>query len=440
MRRLRRIFLAYATSGVSKLATAGVQLLALPIVLAAAGSEKFGAMMTVAAMGSLLQFPALGFSSSVGYLMSSSIGHGDETEAAKWLRSALIVVAGIAALLLTAGLILIGFLPVHAFLGEGVKAFPAEARAMLLAALVHTIGVYLFNMVEGVRASFHENFITNLYSSAGSGLSFVAVLLVARVAPSLPHFYLALFALPVFVQGLNLTMFALGRSKAFRGNLARGAIDPMPVIAKAVSYAKAQAGIVLHLHGFTYLVSHMIGLTAGGAIGAAIRALVLLASFAQSLLNPVFPVISQALVRLDATGFKRYYLAAVAFSASYALAVGATFAVAGNHILELWLSISIPGGEPVLLGMGLLAAGYLGGHLLFNILVYVGQSKYFGYSVGLSGIAGFAISYFLLGRAGMSSALIANASILFVTAYCLQLIWLFRFYRSAFPALPLATK
>src|SRR3546814_11272267 len=122
-----------------------------------------------------------------------------------------------------------------------------------------------------------------------------------------------------------------------------------------------------------------------GAIGAAIRALVLLASFAQSLLNPVFPVISQALVRLDATGFKRYYLAAVAFSASYALAVGATFAVAGNPILALWLSISIPGGEPVISGMGLLAAGYLGGHLLFNILVYVPQSNAFGYSVGLYG-------------------------------------------------------
>src|SRR3546814_16442876 len=108
-------------------------------------------MMTVASMGSLLQFPALGFSSSVGYLMSSSIGHGGETEAAKWLRSALIVVAGIAALLLTAGPILIGFLPVPAFFGEGVKGFPADARAMLLASLGPTIGAYPFHTFGGVR-------------------------------------------------------------------------------------------------------------------------------------------------------------------------------------------------------------------------------------------------------------------------------------------------
>jgi len=429
MSHLKRILLAHATSGVSKIATAVVQLVALPIVLTSIGGEKFGALMTVAAMGSLVQFPALGFSSSVGYLMSSALGHADEVEAAKWLRSAFVIVGSIAVLLLAAGLMLICFLTPQTMLGEGVSTFPVEARAILFTALIQAIGVYLFSMVEGVRASFHENFITNIYSSFGSVLAFLGVILVAHVAPSLPFFYFALFVVPVLIQGVNLTMFVLGRTSDFRDRLWYGGIDPMPVLSKVISYAKAQGGIVLHLHGFTYLVSHIVGLTAGGAIGATIRALVLLANVGQSLLNPIFPVISQSLVRSDATGFRRYYLSSVGFSTAYAVLIGLIFALAGNRILDLWLSIRLPPDGAILIGMGLLAAGYLGGHLLFNILVYVGQSKYFGYIVGVSGLTGFAFSYYLLSRNSVGIALIVNSGILVTTAFALQLFWAIKFFR-----------
>jgi len=410
--------MAYATTGLSKIATAAVQLIAFPIVVHSVGDEKFGAMMTIAAIGSFIQIPAIGLSSSVGYYMSTALGRNDVSSAAKWLRSGLLVASVGMLAILAIGLSAVIWAPTTIFLGNEALNFSKEARLTLLVGLVQICGVYMFNMVEGVRASFHENYITNIYSFLAAVLTFFAVGATAFFGPSLPMFYFSMFVVIPIVQGLNLLQFVRGRSKEFKQALLTKKTDPYAIIGKTISYGKAQGGIVLHLHGFTYLTSNLVGLAAGGVVGAVIRIMVIMANMVQSFLNPIFPIISQSMASDDSVRLVRYFGISIVFSVLSATIIGAALYLFGDTILQKWLNIDVNPRRSMMVGFGLLAVSYLGSHLLFNILVYIGQSKMFGYVIGFSGLVGFSFSYMMMQDWGLGATLTGNAIIFFLFGFC----------------------
>jgi O-antigen/teichoic acid export membrane protein len=386
-RRKRLILLAYITSGGSKVFTLAIQLVALPMAAWALSAEKFGALFVLAAIASFLSIAGQGFSPSISFIVSDSRGRDEGLRARKaaWTMLAIGTLTG--AFVLVLGLLGSVFADPVLLVGRESRPFASELRWGVAAMAVHVAALYAFGYVEGVRAAYFENHITNLFTAAGSIGVLLAAWLASRFWPTVGAFYLAIYAVPVFFQGLNLAAM-LYRRRADWGKpvFDRGIFGD--ISSRALNYSWAQLGTNLFLQGTVYVAAQIIGLQASALLGATMRFLALTMNCFRSLLTPIFPTLSHGLAMRDVEWVHRttrwiliITLAGSAFS-------GLTLAVGGKALFHLWLGLAFPGISLTALSLGLAGASYMSSSLIYMVLMALDDPSWASIRILVAGIVG----------------------------------------------------
>jgi O-antigen/teichoic acid export membrane protein len=201
--RYRRAFLTTAASGLSKAVSVSAGLISVPLTLKYLGTERYGLWMTISSVIAMLGFSDLGINNGLLNGISRAHGLDDRALAKQYVSSAFF--------LLTAIAITIGVLFAAAYRwipwGSLFRVQSAQALAEAGPAVAIFIGCFLFNIPTGivtrVQVGYQDGFSANLWSSLGSVLCLVSLLLVIHLRGSLPYLVLAMAGAPVLALLLN---------------------------------------------------------------------------------------------------------------------------------------------------------------------------------------------------------------------------------------------
>ena len=205
--RTRRIRSAVATSVVSKIATIGFQLIAIPVAIHALGPGQYGAFLVVSSTLAWISLGGLGVAPGVTGYVARAIGRGSSTDAQH------VVSTGFVISLIAAGgtaIIIAGLIAVMTLRSRGLEQYldpsflpylPAMGAAMLIVAATGLIQLPT-SVIQAARAGALEQYVSNSWRIVGTGVGVVAMFAVSTWAPTMVAFALAL-ATPALVAGLS---------------------------------------------------------------------------------------------------------------------------------------------------------------------------------------------------------------------------------------------
>lgn len=437
--RGRTLFLAYATSLLSKVVTALVQLLALPVAARTLGVENFGAMLTLAAITSLLYIPGMGLAPAVSFAMGRSIGAGHTARAARVFADTLRV--GIVAMLVWAvlGGAAVWALPSEWIFGSEANRLDDTVRIGAFAMLAHVALAYGVSFIDGARAAMNQTHISNLYALSGSALVFGLAMLLATQQAGFGWFYVVIFLVPVMMQIINLIHFSI-QHKAMLATASSEAPDYWSVIKPAFDFTRGQLGIVLHLHGVVLILTQMVGLSAGAVSGGVVRLYMQINSLVQSVLTPLMPTLSAAHASNDRAWQRKGLTAILALTWVIIPMMGIVVGLFGNEILRLWLDLDMSANG--VSSWAYAAWGTLSTMVLiaFSVMIALGRSKLQGSLILASGVCGVLSAAFVLQNGHVEASIWINALFLFIGGLIWPTYYIVRKVRSGRDVQPAGAK
>jgi len=294
-------------------------------------------------------------------------------------------------------------------LGSNVAPYRHEAFLGLLLVVANVVSSALFGWVDGLRAGYRENHITNLFSTVGALCALGASGCVYYFAPSVPAFFFSLWMIPLLVQCVSLVLVMRRRGyllEAFQ--IGRPALRQS--FHRAMAYSLGQIGSTLKFHGTTILAGRYLGLEAGALLGVSMRVISLLFGGVLGLLLPIMPTISEALSRGDLRWLRHAVRYAMAVSLGCGLAIGVALAVFGNWGFNRWFGVEVPS-DPIFFGaIGLMAFLYTSSQGQFLGLIALGIGPWAGRRILVDGLVGFALAFVAVRISGLNAVVLAQCA------------------------------
>ncbi len=414
--RRRRIWLSYATAGISKSAAAIVQLSALPIVAFTLGAERFGALLVLGAVGAVACLPARAIVPAASIGIARARGRGDlaAARAEAWSACLLSIALGIAAMLAVAGAAFV--LDPSVLFGRASPDLLDEARGGIAAILLLIFATYFLAWVEGVRTGYEENHLNNLFSLIGSAAALAGIGLAWAFSPNIPAFFVATYVLYPLVQGVNLAFLPRERwSGPDRRPLDRQ--TAAGTMRRALGWSVAQGGVALHLQGSIYLAAQAFGLSAGALVGGMVRLFQILHGFLLALLNPVLPTLSHA----AASGDRAWLFEAGRRTAVFILGglslIGIAIAVGGGAVMKHWLGLAPADDALLFAAFGAMAAFHMGAQLYYLMLLALGDGRRPSQHLLVAGLGGLGAGLVAMQDLGLAGLLWAQAAAMLVIGF-----------------------
>lgn len=393
--RVKPVLLAYAAAGTSKVATALVQIIALPIIAASVGLEGFGAIMAMSGVASLASLFAQGLSPSTSYAVATAIGSKDDRACGQsfWSAAALALFGmGVST---TAGLLALLWMPLPTYLVDTLTVSDSDFRLLVVAVVVHVCLVHLMMLVEGARAAFSENHVTSIFASLGSILTLFACFWGSYANWGLVGFYLAVFALPLSLQPINLVLFVIKRRNTFRPfNIDLRLLRSIST--RTFRYAFATSSYSIHMHGLVIYSTALLGLQAAAIAGAIVRLCIIAHSTFLSLAHPVLPLLTRAVAGTQLREARRLLIGLALGSTLLPAVIAAIVAIVGDWIFLIWLGIDLRDSPAITLAAGALFFGYSASHLAYLALNASGDVGRLPIFFFVSAVVAISIDYFAI--------------------------------------------
>jgi O-antigen/teichoic acid export membrane protein len=423
--RRRRIILSYATAGVAKGVAATVQLLALPVIAVTLGSERFGALLVLGAVGALCCLPARAIVPAASVGIARARGLNDPTRVTEEVRS-----AGLVSTVL--GLIATAFVLAAAFLVDPTVLFGRDAAEVgtevgtsVAALLVLIFATYFLAWVEGVRTGYEESHLNNLFSLLGSAGALAGIGAAWAYSPTIPAFFLAVYVLYPLLQGLNLVLLPRERWARRAGQRPDRAVVE-GVLRRGLSWGIAQAGLVLHLQGSVYLAAHAFGLAAGALVGGVVRLLQIFHSLLLSLLNPVLPTLSHASAAGRGEWVQKNVRRAAAIIFVGLVALSVMTAWFGDEVVAGWLQLDVQPDFALFAAFGAMALFHMASQLYYLILLALGKGRQASFNLLWAGVAGVIAGFAAMQFYGLHGLLWGQALAMLAVAFVPIALTLFR--------------
>jgi len=360
--RQQRMTLAWGTSLLSKAATVGVQVLAVPLVYRALGDTGYAAYAAVTASAGLVGVLNLGIGGSLVTPISDAAAKSDLR------RQAILVQAGLGPLILLCllgSLVVIptvALLPLSTLFGKVGIGDSWDLRAAALIAVSATLATIPLSAVSFLRQAYQEMHISNLIGAASNALVCLALFLVVTRSTMVAAFVAVFVLIPlgsnVFNLGLLLSQrrFLLRREgrKVFHGS--------RQLLSDGVRFLGAAFANVLVFQWPVYWIARTLPASTSSLFAVCVQATVLPLGFVFGFLQPLWPSTADALARADHRWLNiqmRRARAVSVLAGSFAFLI---FFLFGEELIHLWLR------KPVKLTRSV--CGLMGAYILLAIWEY----------------------------------------------------------------------
>lgn len=347
-----------------------IGLISLPLLGAAVGQEMLGFWMAALAVTGIFGCLNTGVSVSV----VTAVADGEPPHVA--VRDGLALSLLCALIYLLLGVVLLGFLDMHAVLQLSDALDPAVVDWVFVIVLLSLaigipsqLGRYVaIGECQGYRAQIME-----VISLISTPLSLIAAILAGL---GVIWFSIAYFIVPTIVLSLLSAIYIAKKGyAASRGY--RVKTDVLKArIAQAAPMATHQGLLSLNQHGDVLIVGILIGPVEAALYGVGQR-LCALGILAATAINHAFwPELTQLHAKGQIARLKSYFWAQMAISLAIVLGLFVTFALFANFAIRLWMGPDYVLDTPLILGQSAAMASLV---MVMSIEMLLRAQKQFGF-------------------------------------------------------------
>lgn len=388
--RSKRITWAWGSSILSKIATACVQLICVPIVYRTLGQSGYAAFAAVTSSAGLISFLDLGIGGSLVTPLAEAVAKSDRKRQAALVQGGLLplligCIAGALVILPTVGL-----LPLTTLFGTIGKTEPSHLRLAAIIAASATLATIPLFSVTFLRQAYQEIHITNLIGAVSNALLCV-LLLVASAHFSTIAVYVGLF-IGVPLAGLTANYVLLfARRRFLLRKTERLGEECRHLLGDGVHFLGASFSNALIYQWPVYWVARNLPASQSSAFAICVQAIIFPLGTVVGLLQPLWSATADARsrgdyhwLRLHTQKWRNWILASGLCACLVLLCLG-------KQLFHIWLRKPFP--------MGLSLRAFLG----LYILLSVSEQFYFALAMGF-------------GRLRQATAAIFQRSIAFALA------------------------
>ena len=354
--RQRRITLAWGTSLLSKVATTGVQLIAVPLVFRALGEGGYAAYAAVTSSAGLIAVLNLGIGGSLVTPIAEAVAKSDDRKQALLVQAGLVPLVLLCILASLAVIPAVAFLPLSTLFGRVGVAGSWDLRVAALIAASATLAWCPLSAITFLRQAYQEIHFTNLFGAASNFLLCAGLLVAAKRSTSVSVFVAVFVLIPLGASAVNLGWLFLQRPFLLRSAGVRAWKNSRHLLADGIRFLGAGFSSILLYQWPVYWIARVMPASSSSWFAICMQAVVLPMASVVGLLMPLWPSTADAVARSDhhwlEITMRKGRIAVVA-------AGGCAFLITlffGEQLLHLWLR------KPVTLGWQV--RGLMGAYLL----------------------------------------------------------------------------
>ncbi|WP_422739383.1 lipopolysaccharide biosynthesis protein [Micromonospora sp. WMMD729] len=348
--RSRALVGGIVSSLAGKMVGLAAPLLITPLAFRSLGAERYGLWMAVTSLTSMALFADFGLGNGLLTRLARLRGTGERQAAAREVSSAYALLGVLSALLMTALVVSLWWVPWPALLNATAPPLAADVRPVVLLCFGAFIANIPIALIQRVQYAHQQVAQSNLWQAGGSLIS--VALVYAAVTNAVGH-VLVIAAAVLTVPAVNLanSLCYFGwqdrelrpRLRHVRAGVARGLLR----LGVRFFLLSVLASVVLNLDGF--LIGRVLGLSAAATYAVVLRMFALLTLFITLVNLPLWPANSEALARGDLPWVRRVTARMVWLSALVVSLPGVAFVLVGNDVLRHWVrATDLPHVSPVL--------------------------------------------------------------------------------------------
>lgn len=374
-RRDRSIRLAVATSLLSKVGTAALQLLAIPIAIRVLGRAEFGLYTSVTLTLTTVSLFEVGVGPALAHGLAKASTTGDRDQSRILASTSFFLMLGIALLVaLVAGTVL-SAMPIERLYGEAFTGQDAVLRPALWTGLGLFLLLFLLNLTERIREGYLEVATTNACGAVGNVLAAIVVGVGVWYVPQVWFLVLAIHGSLVIAKLANTGLLWRKRPdmipslKFFRPGIAKHLLGD----GLAFSTCCLITGIVEY-NVVGWMIGQQGGPSAVALYGVLVSLTIMQAGFVLMISTPTWPAVAEALARDDRDWARKTARRLYLYGGGFALASAIGLTVLGPWVFRFWL-----GNEFANVGHGVFACyacyfiAHIWRHLNHTLMIGTGQ-------------------------------------------------------------------
>jgi O-antigen/teichoic acid export membrane protein len=310
--------------------------------------------MIISSVIAMLGFSDLGINNGLLNGISRAHGQNDRDLARQYVSSAFFLLTSIA---IAIGIV---FAAVYHWIpwGSLFRVQSTQALAEAGPAVAMFIACFLLNIPAGivsrVQAGYQDGFSANLWSSLGSLLCLVSLLLTIHFRGSLPYLVLAMAGAPVLALLLNgAVLFAVERpwllpswscmtTEASKDLWRKGALFFTLQLAFAISYSSDNL-----------VLARILGPGAVAQYAVPCKLFSLVSTIIWFVVSPLWPAYGEALARRDHFWIRKTLCRSLTLVAGVSISLGTLLVIFGSRIIHVWVGSSIQTSPLLLVGLGI---------------------------------------------------------------------------------------
>lgn len=394
--RVRRLWLAIGSSSLAKLASIGVQIVAIPIAVSALGTEAYGVFISLTSVLGWISLVDLGVGPGLVLGLSRANGASAELQRAALVNVALFMTLAFALIVAALSYAASSVWTVEQLFGSSYESYAFELSTAAKWMMVLVLLQLVLSPVESIRAGYQEQHVSNLLQIIGGVGSGLALIIVAHRAPSIGGMVIALYGPTVFCKLLNLALLFRTRPHLLpflrQPDLGR----MRHLLATGGTFTLVQLGSLLEQYGVLFLVGRMVGPREVAEFGVMVKLVSLLAGGALMITQSLWPAYADAMARREWEWISKVYRITLygCLVAAGAACLGGGFL--GVDIVSAWTRGEIVPTRALCLTMaGVLAVG-IWTHVHYMTLVGMGELRGPSLVMCLRGIVALVLAYWLI--------------------------------------------
>lgn len=334
--RWRRVLSGAVGAAVFRVISIVGTLATVPLVIRDLGNVKYGALVLITQLSTLLVFADLGLGNGLVTALSRALAMEDKERARSLISSAWFLLVGIAIFGGALFVMAMWWIPWGRLLGIGAVGENEVANAVFVFAAFFAIGVPV-SIAQKIHLARQEGFQAGAWQALGAILTVGATIGCVYSSASLPAYVAAAVGGSV-ISGILNCAWLFYRKPLFRPQLqcvtsslvrfllGSGALFLVLGIASAVAY-QTDALVISHLLGSAEVTNYSLGLRLFAMPGVAL-------SF---ILAPLWPAFSNAFALKDYAWARKTMLRTVSIGLAINVSGALFLVIFGSRLIQLWV-------------------------------------------------------------------------------------------------------
>ncbi len=352
--RYRRALLTSAASFGAKGISFATSILTVRWTLNYLGTERYGMWVTISSFLALLSFADLGLGNGLVNVVAEGDGNGDREAIQRAVSSALWMLIAVAAVLLCAGAAVYPYLHLEKLVNVHSVLARKEAGPALAMFFVCFSANLPLSVVYGAQAGLQRGYVSNLWFTAGSLGSLIALWIAIKASVGLPGLILALIGPGILFSALNgLTLFGISRPELRPMVSAFSSKTAKALMHVGLMYFILQTSLSVALQTDNLVIAQVLGSAFVAAYAVPARMFAMVGGILSLISTSMWPAYAEASARLEWAWIRKGFVRVLTATVGIAATACCVLIFAGNRILSLWVGRGMHASEGFLIALGI---------------------------------------------------------------------------------------